>query len=73
MSKPETIGWAVKQLWNGDKVRRSSWSAERHLVRDGTDIEVWVGEQRLWAVSMKSADLLATDWEIYGSAQSKAT
>lgn len=26
--KVQDIGWAVKQMWNGDKVRRSGWNGK---------------------------------------------
>lgn len=29
MSEIHEIGWAVKQMWNGDKVRRSGWNGKR--------------------------------------------
>ena len=25
---PQTIGWAIKQMWNGEKVRRSGWNGK---------------------------------------------
>lgn len=28
MGDGETIGWAVKQLWNGSKVRRAGWNGK---------------------------------------------
>ena len=28
MSELHGIGWAVKQMWNGDKVRRAGWNGK---------------------------------------------
>lgn len=27
-AKPNCIGWAVKQLWNGDRVMRAGWNGK---------------------------------------------
>jgi len=71
---PQCIGWAVKQLHNGDRVRRAGWNGKG----------MWLGKQvpdahskmSLPYVFMSTAqgdlvpwlcsqtDLLATDWEL---------
>ncbi len=72
--EPRTIGWAVKQLRGGSKVRRSGWNGK------GMYLELQVPDEHskmtLPYVYMKTVqgdlvpwlcsqtDLLATDWEI---------
>jgi Protein of unknown function (DUF2829) len=66
-----TIGWAVKEMQNGRKVRRSGWNGK------GMHIAIeWGTEKRMPLVYMlgtngltaawnaSQVDLLATDWEI---------
>lgn len=71
---PETIGWAVKQLWNRSKVRRAGWNGK------GMWLALQVPDENskmsLPYVYMKTADdkmvpwlcsqtdLLAVDWEL---------
>lgn len=67
----EAIGWAVKQMHNGEKVRRAGWNGvgmfivlrqavpELPYVAMFTATKQW---QPGWVCSQ--ADLLATDWEI---------
>lgn len=80
MSEFNEIGWAVKQMWNGDKVQRQGWNGKGmwlFLVRDW-DVRnepPLQGPTRPF-VAMKTvdgavvpwlcsqSDLLATDWEI---------
>jgi hypothetical protein len=72
----ETIGWAVKQLQNGDRVRRSGWNGKGMwlaLMPPTKNLEAT--EMTLPYVYMSTAqgdlvpwlcsqtDLLATDWE----------
>ena len=78
MSQTTTIGWAVKQLWDGREVRRAGWNGKNmalFLVND----EVHRGKtgvcQALPYVMMRTVtgavvpwlcsqtDLLAIDWE----------
>jgi hypothetical protein len=72
----QTIGWAVKQLQNGDRVRRSGWNGKGMwlaLMQPTKNPEAT--EMTLPYVYMSTAqgdlvpwlcsqtDLLATDWE----------
>lgn len=76
----ETIGWAVKQMHNGERVRRSGWNGKGmflFLVNNWTYTD---GRQDNYPnqpfVAMKTADdkvvpwlcsqtdLLAVDWEL---------
>ena len=70
----QTIGWAVKQLWDGKRVARAGWNGR------GMWLELQVPDERskmtLPYVFMSTAqgdlvpwlcsqtDLLATDWEM---------
>lgn len=70
----ETTGWAIKQLWDGQKVRRSGWNGK------GMWLALQVPDENskmsLPYVYMKTADgklvpwlcsqsdFLAVDWEI---------
>jgi len=68
------IGWAVKQLWNGDKVRRPGWNGRgmwisMRMPSEHSDMTVpYVymktadGQYVPWFCSQ--SDLLATDWEL---------
>lgn len=72
------IGWAVKQLWNGQKVCRSGWNGKNMFLalRKPSDAHVPGSEMTLPYVYMYTAqgdlvpwlcsqtDLLATDWRI---------
>lgn len=69
-----TIGWAVKQMTDGERVTRTGWNAPgQYLELQVPDINskmtlpyVYLytaqGELVPWACSQ--TDLLATDWEI---------
>lgn len=73
-----TIGWAVKEMQNGEKVRRTGWNgkgmwlalqtpdAESKMTKPYVYIRTAgdIGELVPWNASQ--ADLLATDWEIAG-------
>lgn len=78
-NEPETrsIGWAVKQLWNGNMVGRKGWNGKGQylfLVNPGDQgdrkdmslpfvaINTVQGETVPWLCSQ--TDLLATDWEV---------
>lgn len=70
----QDIGWAVKQMWNGEKVQRAGWNGR------GMWLMIQAPDERskmsLPYVYMKTADhhlvpwlcsqtdLLATDWQI---------
>lgn len=74
MSEVHTIGWAVKQLWNREKVCRSGWNGKNMY------LELQVPDENskmtLPYVYMRTAqgdlvpwlcsqtDLLAVDWEL---------
>lgn len=69
-----TIGWAVKELHNGSKVRRSGWNGRGMwlaLQRPDTNSKMTLpyvymstaqGDLVPWLCSQ--TDLLATDWEL---------
>jgi hypothetical protein len=69
-----TIGWAVKQLHNGDKVCRSGWNGKNMYLK--LQVPDANSKMTLPYVYMRTAqgdlvpwlcsqtDLLATDWEI---------
>jgi Protein of unknown function (DUF2829) len=69
-----TIGWAVKELWDGERVARAGWNGKGMWLHLQTpDIN---SKMTLPYVYMKTAqgdlvpwlcsqtDLLATDWEL---------
>lgn len=66
------IGWAVKQLWKGDRVCRAGWNGqylglqERDVRSVNTLPYVYIitvsGDRVPWLCSQ--TDLLAIDWEI---------
>lgn len=68
------IGWAVKQLWNGSKVRRAGWNGKGMWL--GLQVPDEHSEMGLPYVYMSpvggklvpwlcsQTDLLATDWEL---------
>lgn len=71
------IGWAVKQLQNGERVARRGWNGKgmylllvRHYTVNFTAIDLlpWVGMKTAdekfvpWLASQ--TDILATDWEV---------
>jgi hypothetical protein len=70
----QTIGWAVKQLQNGDRVARSGWNGRgmwlELQVPDGKSkmtlpyvyMSTAQGDLVPWLCSQ--TDLLATDWEM---------
>ncbi len=70
----ETIGWAVKQMWNGDKVRRSGWNGKNmHLMLQRPDehskmtlpyVYMFTAQGDLVPWLCSQTDLLALDWEI---------
>ena len=69
----QTIGWAVNQLQNGDRVRRSGWNGKGmwlELQRRDDQSKMTLpyvymstaqGDLVPWVCSQ--TDLLATDWE----------
>lgn len=73
------IGWAVKQLWDGARIRRAGWNGKGmhlQLVRaDQWESEVCLDAERLPFIAMLTAqsqwvpwlasqtDILARDWE----------
>lgn len=70
----QTIGWAVKQMHNGEKVRRSGWNGKNMYVE--LQVPDANSKMTLPYVFMRTAqgdlvpwlcsqtDLLAIDWEI---------
>lgn len=69
------IGWAVKQMWNGQAVCRDGWNGRgQHIrlqIRDANSrmtqpyvyITTMHGELVPWLASQ--SDLLAIDWQLY--------
>lgn len=70
----ETIGWAVKQMQNGSKVRRSGWNGKNmYLMLQVPDtnskmtlpyVYLYTAQGDLVPWSCSQPDLLATDWEL---------
>jgi hypothetical protein len=70
------IGWAVKQLWEADRVRRAGWNGKGmflQLQKPDADSKMTLpyvymstaqGDLVPWLCSQ--TDLLATDWEPWG-------
>lgn len=66
------IGWAVKKMWNGQKVRRAGWNNKGmyvYLKKQEPGVGAYVlmltakgTIQPGWVCSQ--ADLLSTDWEL---------
>jgi hypothetical protein len=56
MSEKGTIGWAVEQMLDGDRVRRAGWNGKG----------MWIALQEPdenSRMTRSQTDLLATDWE----------
>lgn len=74
MSQPQEIGWAIKQMRNGDKVRRAGWNGkgmwlslqvpDEHSKMSLPDVYMKTADDKLVPWLCSQADLLATDWEI---------
>ena len=74
MEPEETIGWAVKQLWNGARVARSGWNGKSmylELQRPDANSKMTLpyvymktvqGDLVPWLCSQ--TDLLAVDWQV---------
>lgn len=70
----ETIGWAVKQLQNGAKVRRSGWNGkgmylelqvpDTHSKMTLPYVYMYTAQQDLVPWLCSQTDLLAADWEL---------
>lgn len=72
---PRDIGWAVKQLWNGEKVAREGWNGKRMYIElqqpDANSkmtlpyvfMKTVSGDLVPWLASQ--TDLLATDWQVF--------
>lgn len=59
--KKHGFGWAFKQMREGKRVRRKSWSPEKYIhIVDG-DLHAQTG---LIVIIYGTTDLLATDWEL---------
>lgn len=67
------IGWAIQQLWDGKRVRRSSWPRERVLwlatnkwgdttLLYPVIVAVTVLGEGAWSIDQE--DLLESDWEV---------
>jgi hypothetical protein len=72
--RPNEIGWAVKQMWNGQAVTRRAWYGKHHIRIQVPDhnskmnqpyvyITTQRGELIPWLASQ--ADLLARDWQLH--------
>ena len=68
-----TIGWAVKEMWNGRKVRRSGWNGkgmwlalqvpDEHSKMSLPYVYMKTADNKLVPWLCSQTDLLATDWE----------
>jgi len=68
------IGWAVKELWNGNRVTRSGWNGKGmylELQRPDRDSKMTLPYVFIYTVGgylvpwvCSQTDLLATDWEL---------
>ena len=68
------IGWAVKQMWNGSRVRRAGWNGKNmHLELQVSDahskmtlpyVYMFTAQGDLVPWVCSQTDLLAVDWEI---------
>ncbi len=70
----ESIGWAIKQLWNGSKVRRMGWNgkgmwlglqvpdAHSKMTLPYIFMSTVTGDLVPWLASQ--TDILAVDWEL---------
>jgi Protein of unknown function (DUF2829) len=71
--KLHDIGWAVKQLFNGDRVRRSGWNGkgmflelqqpDAHSKMTLPYVYMSTVDGRLVPWTCSQTDLLAADWE----------
>lgn len=74
MGDPQEIGWAVKQMWNGERVRRAGWNGKGMFlslqVPDENSkmtvpyVYMKTADDKLVPWLCSQSDLLATDWEI---------
>ena len=74
MVEPHDIGWAVKQMWNGDRVARAGWNGrgmylsiqrpdrQSKMTLPYVYMKTVQGDLVPWLCSQ--TDLLATDWEM---------
>ena len=70
----ETIGWAVKQLWNGNKVQRAGWNGKNmYLMLQMPDanskmtlpyVYMYTAQGDLVPWLCSQTDLLAKDWQL---------
>ncbi len=68
----QTIGWAVKEMQDGQKVRRSGWNGKNmYLMLQVPDAHskmtlpyMYTAQGDLVPWLCSQTDLLATDWEI---------
>lgn len=58
------IGWAMKRVRNGWKVRRKAWTNYYAALVDG-QIYLTGGGASSEVYLAPTVDLLATDWEVY--------
>ena len=68
------IGWAVKQMWNGEKVCRASWNGPGQWIGiQRSDDEVSTMDNYVYLKNAQGrfipwhasqGDLLATDWQL---------
>jgi hypothetical protein len=74
MSEFHDIGWAVKQMWIGDKVRRRGWNGkgmwialqrpDEHSKMGRPYVYISGTDGKLIPWNASQGDLLALDWEI---------
>jgi hypothetical protein len=73
MEQRHEIGWAVKQLWNGDRVRRAGWNGKGmwlELQKPDENSKMTLPYVFMFTATRdmvpwlcSQTDLLATDWE----------
>lgn len=74
MGDLQEMGWAIKQMWNGSKVRRKGWNgAGQWIAIQATDANSKMGRPYVYLSgtdgmlipwNASQGDLLATDWEL---------
>lgn len=74
MGEQQSIGWAIKQMWNGCRVCRSGWNGknvylalqipDEHSKMTLPYIYMFTAQGDLVPWLASQTDLLATDWEL---------
>jgi Protein of unknown function (DUF2829) len=82
MTEPHDIGWAVKQMWNGDRVARHGWNGkgmwvelqrpDRHSKMTIPYVSMKTVQNDLVPWLCSQTDLLASDWELVATPVERA-